>query len=311
MTAKDINLHIVLDWGTTSFRALLVDAAGAIIDRVGSEQGIQSVQGGDFIGVLQPAIASWRQKYGLLPIYAAGMIGSRNGWIEMPYVATPANENAVAAQVKTITLPDGGTVTFIPGLADRSAYPFPDVMRGEETQLIGFGLSRDITAVLPGTHAKWARIENSRITRFQTFVTGEVFGTLSRYSFLAKVATKPETPDWAAFLRGVDAVRRDRRAAGLLTHLFAVRTGWLSGNLKPEEMTGYMSGLVVASEFREAEALGWFKDGDIIAVVGDDDLVEIYRRVGEAFGLTVVLGDPNCTVRGCLAIAEVLRRVAQ
>lgn len=311
MTSKDINLRIVLDWGTTSFRALLVDGAGAIIDRIESEQGIQSVQGGDFIGVLQSAIAPWRQQHGVLPIYAAGMIGSRNGWIEMPYVATPADENTVAAEVKTIRLPDGGTITFIPGLTDRSAYLYADVMRGEETQLVGFGLSRDITAVLPGTHAKWARIENSQITRFQTFVTGEVFGTLSRYSFLAKVAREPETPDWTAFLRGVDAVRNDRRAAGLLTHLFAVRTGWLSGNLKPEEMSDYLSGLVVASEFREAKALGWFEIGDTIAVIGDDDLVDVYRRVGESFGLTVILGDPDCAVQGCLAIAKILHHTPE
>ncbi|MDF2812675.1 MAG: 2-dehydro-3-deoxygalactonokinase, partial [Microvirga sp.] len=123
----------------------------------------------------------------------------------------------------------------------------------------------------------------------------------------AKIARKPEAPDWTAFLRGVDAVRNDRRAAGLLTHLFAVRTGWLSGNLKPEEMSDYLSGLVVASEFREAKALGWFEMGDTIAVIGDDDLVDVYRRVGESFGLTVILGDPDCAVKGCLAIAKILQ----
>ncbi|MDF2809606.1 MAG: 2-dehydro-3-deoxygalactonokinase [Microvirga sp.] len=101
-------------------------------------------------------------------------------------------------------------------------------------------------------------------------------------------------------------MRNDRRAAGLLTHLFAVRTGWLSGNLKPEEMSDYLSGLVVASEFREAKALGWFEIGDTIAVIGDDDLVDVYRRVGESFGLTVILGDPDCAVQGCLAIAKIL-----
>jgi 2-dehydro-3-deoxygalactonokinase len=296
-------LRIVLDWGTTSFRALLVDTGGHVVDRVESQDGIQSVPKDGFATVLQRVIAPWRQRYGVLPVYAAGMIGSRNGWVEMPYVATPANVGSLAAQVRRMSLPDGGYITFVPGLTDPAAYPFPDVMRGEETQLIGFGLSEDRTVVLPGTHAKWARIEGGAIRRFQTFVTGEIFGTIARHSFLAKVARQPETPDWQAFARGVAVVRDDARPTSLLSHLFAVRTGWLAGRVDPAEMTDMLSGIVVASEFEDARALGWFSEGDTVTVVGDDDLVEVYHRAGEAFGLQIVMGDEGCAVRGCLAIA--------
>ncbi|MBZ6077219.1 2-dehydro-3-deoxygalactonokinase [Microvirga puerhi] len=308
MNAKVSQLRIILDWGTTSFRALLVNGTGKVIDRIETEEGIQSVRG-DFLGVLQRAITPWREKHGIVPIYAAGMIGSRNGWIEMPYVPAPADAGALAAQVKTMQLPDGGTITFIPGLTDPSAYPFPDVMRGEETQLVGFGLNEDMTVVLPGTHAKWARIAGGQIAAFQTLVTGEIFGTLSQHSFLSKVARKPETPDWEAFDKAVAMVRDDARPAGLLTRLFAVRTGWLSGALSPAEMTDYLSGIVVASEFREAKSLGWYVDGARIAVVGDDDLVEVYSRVAKAFGLILAPAPDDAAVRGCLAIAEAVESV--
>lgn len=305
MTSPATRLRIILDWGTTSFRALLVAPDGTVRDRIETEEGIQSVKDGDFPGVLQRAVAPWRAAHGILPVYAAGMIGSRNGWVEMPYVPAPAHAGDLAAQVKIMPLPDGGTITFLPGLTDPSAHPFPDVMRGEETQLVGFGLERDITVVLPGTHAKWARIAGGKIAAFQTLVTGEIFGTLSRHSFLSKVARKPATPDWDAFLKGVALVRDDKRPAGLLTHLFSVRTGWLSGNLVPEQMTDYLSGLVVASEFREAKALGWFEDGERIAVVGDDDLVEVYERVAGAFGLSLEPAPEDAAMRGCLTVAGI------
>ncbi|WP_210497071.1 2-dehydro-3-deoxygalactonokinase [Microvirga antarctica] len=305
MTTISMTLRIILDWGTTSFRALLVDGSGHVVDRVETAEGIQSVADGAFAPVLERAIAPWRKAHGRLPVYAAGMIGSRNGWVEMPYVPAPATAESLAAAVRIMPLSGGGTITFLPGLTDRAAMPYPDVMRGEETQLVGLGLGTDTTVVLPGTHSKWARIEKGAIARFQTFVTGEIFGTLSKHSFLAKAATKPDTPDWSAFLRGAAFIRDDTREAGLLSHLFAVRTGWLSGALKPTEMTDYLSGIVVGSEFREARALGWFKDGDTIAVVGDDDLVDVYGRVAMAYGLTVVMGPDDAAVRGCLAIAAI------
>ena len=222
---------IVLDWGTTSFRALLVDAKGAVLDRVEAQDGIQTVPQGDFAAVLTRNIASWRAAHASLPIYAAGMITSRNGWVETPYVEAPAGAEALAAAVKWVKLADGGVIGFLPGLTDKSAKPFPDVMRGEETQLAGFGLDQEMTVVLPGTHSKWARIEKGRITRFRTFVTGEIFAILSRHSFIAQLAKPQPEPNWRAFSLGLDAACDREQARGLLSHLFSVRTGWLAGEL--------------------------------------------------------------------------------
>jgi 2-dehydro-3-deoxygalactonokinase len=192
-----------------------------------------------------------------------------------------------------------------PGFAIPVQRP-PDVMRGEETQLVGFGLDRPQTIVLPGTHAKWARVGEGSIQAFQTFVTGEVFGTLSRYSFLSKVARPGPAPNWEAFRRGAElALANGRSAAGLLARLFAVRSGWLAGKLDPADMTDYLSGLVVASEFVEARKAGWYSTGDVVAIIGGDDLVEVYRRTAEIMGVAPVVGPDDAALRGVLEIARI------
>ncbi len=297
---------IVLDWGTTSFRAFLVDAAGHVLDRIETQDGIKSVPQAGFEAVLSRAIAPWRSAHGVLPILASGMIGSRNGWIEMPYVETPAGLAEIARASRRVALEGGGEILFVPGLTDRSARPFPDVMRGEETQLIGLGLDRDVTAVLPGTHCKWARIEGGRIARFRTFVTGELFETLSRHSFIAQMATPRAEPDWGSFSRGLEAARGSTAAPGLLSRLFWLRTGGLAGALAADEVGDYFSGLVLGSELDEVVALGWVRPGDEIAIVGEARLVELYRRAALAFELRPYPGPSDAAMRGSLVIAAFL-----
>jgi 2-dehydro-3-deoxygalactonokinase len=299
---------IVLDWGTTSLRALLVDANGAVLDRVETQDGIQSVPKTGFEAVLARNIASWRHAHTALPVYAAGMITSRNGWIETPYVEAPAGADALAAAVKWLRLADGGVIGFIPGLTDKSVKPFPDVMRGEETQLVGFGLGQEMTVVLPGTHSKWARIEKGRIARFRTFVTGEIFALLSRHSFIAQLSKPQPVPNWSAFTHGLEVAGDRTQACGLLSHLFSVRTGWLAGKLAPPETSDYLSGLVVGMEFREAREMGWFKAGERVGIIGGDHLVEVYRRAAIAFGLEPDLGPSDAAVHGALVIAEIAER---
>jgi 2-dehydro-3-deoxygalactonokinase len=299
---------IVLDWGTTSFRALLVDAKGAVLERIETQDGIQSVPKTEFETVLTRNIASWRAAHPALPIYAAGMITSRNGWIETPYVEAPAGAEALAQALRKLKLADGRVIGFIPGLTDKRVRPFPDVMRGEETQLVGFGLDREMTVVLPGTHSKWARIGDGRILRFRTFVTGEVFSVLSRHSFIAQLAKPQAVPNWSAFACGLDAARKGTRASGLLSNLFSVRTGWLAGKLDEADTSDYLSGLVVGMEFREAREMGWFEAGDRVGLVGGEHLAEVYRRAALVFGVEPHLGPSDASVRGCLTIAEMAER---
>ena len=104
---------VVLDWGTTNFRAVLVDAKGAILDRVETPDGIQSVPASGFEASLAERIAPWRKTHGPLPVYASGMIGSRNGWIEVPYVHAPAGIEDFAKAVRRAALRDASSILFI------------------------------------------------------------------------------------------------------------------------------------------------------------------------------------------------------
>lgn len=302
---------IVVDWGTTSFRAFLVDDRGAVHASQETPDGIGSCAGG-YEGLLMERLAPWTATYGALPVVALGMITSRNGWIEVPYVPCPAALDDLAQGTRRRTLPNGAPLVFLAGLTDPARRPFPDVMRGEETQILGFGLDRDRTLVLPGTHSKWARVSDRRIAGFQSFVTGEVFALLSKHSFIARGASGgSELPDWAAFDRGVETVASgDARSNAFLSLIFSARTGMLAGALQPPEILDYVSGLLIGHEFHEAREAGWYMPGDEIGIVGNDGLNARYARAAEAFGLSIRDGGEEAAIRGAVQIAAALDLLA-
>ncbi|EUB96656.1 2-keto-3-deoxy-galactonokinase [Rhizobium sp. CF080] len=302
-----IPTSIILDWGTSSLRAMLVSETGETLDtRDTSSGGIQFVKDGAFEAALMETVGEWFLAHGPLPVLASGMITSRNGWVEVPYVDTPGGVAELAAGTKRLTLANSAVITFLPGMRDPAAKPFPDVMRGEETQIVGYGLDRDRTLVLPGTHSKWARIKDNRIDGFQTYATGEVFALLTKHSFIAK-ALEPQPgaePNWTAFDRGAEFAASDSAAAdAFLSAIFSARTGILDGKLKPEDILDYVSGLVIGSEFRQARAAGWFRTGNTIGIVGNNVLNSRYGRIAPLFGLTVEPGPDNAAKRGILLIA--------
>lgn len=303
----DRPVSIIVDWGTTSLRAALVSGAGGTIEWRETEGGIQFVKDGRFEAALMEAVSDWFETYGLLPVLATGMITSRNGWVEVPYIDAPAGIDELAKGARSLTLENGARLTFLAGLRDPAGVPFPDVMRGEETQIVGYGLERDMTLVLPGTHSKWARIAGGRIDRFQTYVTGEIFALLTKHSFIAKAAApRPETSvDWAAFDRGAELMAGETATSdAFFSAIFSARTGMLDSRLAASEIPDYVSGLVVGSEFRQARANGWFAAGDRIGIVGNDGLNDRYQRVAPLFGLDTEEGPADAAKRGALTISS-------
>ena len=302
---------IILDWGTSSLRAALVSETGETLDtRDTTSGGIQFVKDGAFEAALMETVGAWFDAHGAIPVLASGMITSRNGWIEVPYVDAPAGLAELAAGTRQITLANGAIVTFLPGMRDPAAQPFPDVMRGEETQIVGFGLEKNRTLVLPGTHSKWARVESGRIAGFQTYATGEIFALLTKHSFIAK-ASEPapgSEPRWEAFDRGAGFAASDARAAdAFLSAVFSARTGVLAGVLAPDDIGDYVSGLVIGSEFRQARAAGWLKPGEAIGIVGNNVLNSRYSRVAPLFDLDIEPGPTDAAKRGVQLIAGQLQ----
>ncbi|MCB1739610.1 MAG: 2-dehydro-3-deoxygalactonokinase, partial [Gammaproteobacteria bacterium] len=261
---------IVLDWGTTNLRAYRVTADGAVRSTRHSDAGVRGLTTGQFEAVFRRACGDWIEERPHLPVLATGMIGSRNGWLEAPYVACPARLLDVTRGLVPLRLDDGHRLWFVPGLIDNQARPFPEVMRGEESLLFGFGCERTMCVVLPGTHSKWARVGDGAVHRFATYLTGELYDLLIRHSFVTgmlnsadeRAARSADGPDWAAFDLGLSAAtgpgNEARSGAALLGRLFSVRSGFLAGHIEAGAADDYLSALLIGTELAEARG-SWFQ----------------------------------------------------
>jgi 2-dehydro-3-deoxygalactonokinase len=240
---------IGLDWGTTSCRAYLIGTDGAVLERLTDGPGILKVENGAFGVALDAMIGRWDTT---LPVILSGMIGSRQGWVEAPYANCPAATGDVVKALAKIEHA-GRTIALVPGLSCENG-GMPDVMRGEETQILGaLEMAREEGGVflLPGTHSKWAGVTQGWIASFRTFMTGEVFGALKDHTILGRLM-KEGAPDPDGFARGVRAGATLGSAGALLNRLFATRTYGLMNRLPDTALSDYLSGLLVGAEIAEA-----------------------------------------------------------
>ncbi|WP_296097959.1 2-dehydro-3-deoxygalactonokinase [uncultured Agrobacterium sp.] len=297
--AAETATSIIVDWGTTSLRAALVGEGGQELDNLETGSGISSLVEGQHEAALMDALTPWFSSHGALPVAALGMITSRNGWVEVAYVPCPAGPSELAAGAIRRSLPNGSDLFFLPGLNDPARMPFPDVMRGEETLIVGYGLEEDSTLIIPGTHSKWARVKEQRIDGFQTFVTGEIFNLLINHSFIARGSTQPPVDDPDAFRWGLTEAKQ---SGAMLSLMFSARTGGLAGRLSPEQLRSYVHGLVIGQEFRQAREAGWFTEGDDGRIVGNDGLNDLYLIAAEVFGLKTSVAADDTLAKGALAI---------
>ena len=287
---------IALDWGTTSFRAYLATAAGEVVETIAGPEGILSVTDRDFEATLERLIGKWDVT---LPVLAAGMITSRQGWIEVPYVSCPAGLDELAAALHYHRTAKGRRIAFSTGLDYRAPNGVPDVMRSEETQVFGNLAGAQGYFVTPGTHSKWIAVEDSRITRFTTYTTGEVFAALKDHTILGRMMVEgPE--DEAAFERGVRAALAD--PAGFLHRIFAARTLALFGEMPPASLASFLSGQVIGSEVAHALTL-YPKDANYI-VLASPGLAQRYLAAMRIAGVNGQMGDPAAIVSGLARIAR-------
>jgi 2-dehydro-3-deoxygalactonokinase len=227
------------------------------------------------------------------------MIGARQGWVEAPYAPCPAGLQEIASAIVAVETRALGSIGLVPGVRALDRYGAPDVMRGEETQILGAlaAMNRtDGVFVLPGTHSKWARIEAGRIVSFATYMTGEVFAALKDHTILGR-SMEFGVEDHNAFRDGVQAASRMERPGDVLHAIFMTRTLGLFDQLRPAEAPEYLSGLLIGAELASGA-----RGAESAVVIGSPALTSRYCAAGEILGIPLQPAPADCAPLGQLAL---------
>lgn len=284
---------IAIDWGTSNRREYLIEG-GRVLASSRDDLGILEMAGRGY----EEAVAAIRAAHGNLPVLIAGMAGSNRGWREAAYVDAPARAEDVAARLLWV---EPGRTAIVPGVAWRDPEA-PSVMRGEEVQLLGAvaaGLAPP-TALLaqPGTHNKWVEMEEGAIGRFSTLMTGELFALLRDHSILSAQLSAEITPG-PAFLDGVRAALREPLPAAL----FGARAAMLLGFRRTEDVSDYVSGLLIGTDVASADV-----DGREAFILADQALGALYAAaVAELGGTARPVDTVAAFVAGMALIWELSR----
>lgn len=313
---------IALDWGTTSLRAYKLAADGVVLEQRALSSGIMQlpktpriIAGREctdgFELAFDEACGDWLEAQPDLPVIACGMVGSAQGWREAAYCETPANVANLGNSLQTVVSLRGTRVHIVPGVIQRSH--LPNVMRGEETQVLGVlenlpvEADADLLIGLPGSHSKWVDVVDGCITHFDTFMTGEVFAVLSEHSILGRTLKQGATFDALAFDRGVQIAQSADGELGVLSTLFSARTLGLTGELSPTAQADYLSGLMIGHELAALASVQRRRRNNpnlpSIILIGNAQLCARYSRALDACGFADVTLAEQATERGLWQLA--------
>ncbi|MDQ4141775.1 MAG: 2-dehydro-3-deoxygalactonokinase, partial [Bacteroidota bacterium] len=271
------NTLLCCDWGTTSLRLSLVNTeALQVLGDVSGLEGIASTYNSWLAGTgkkisqrkyfqqqLQQQINALATKLNTdlntLPVVLSGMASSSIGLEELAYAEVPFALDGSKATVRLLEKqPDFlHELLLISGIRNHR-----DVMRGEETQLIGLvnlmdlpdSSEKEIVFVFPGTHSKHIQVRKGQIVDFKTYMTGEVFNLLSQHSILKNSIQSPSSgeltsEDLYAFSRGI----QESENSSILNSLFSVRTNQLFDSLNKTQNFYFLSGLLIGNELRNLQ----------------------------------------------------------
>lgn len=239
-----------VDWGTSSFRLWLIDGSGAVLAERRSAEGMASLAQDRFEPVLRAHLEALDPAIRPARVVICGMAGARQGWREAPYRPVPVALRDLPDAAIKVPAADLD-VRILPGLAvtDQDA---PDVLRGEETQLLGLALDDPAVhglVAMPGTHTKWVRLEEGVVRGFSTAMTGELFALIGRESLLRhtigdeRPSGDPTSPAFAAGLAA--ALREPARITGLL---FGIRACGLLHGVTGVAAADRLSGLLIGAD---------------------------------------------------------------
>ncbi|QPM90851.1 2-dehydro-3-deoxygalactonokinase [Pseudooceanicola algae] len=286
---------IAVDWGTSNLRLWAIGPEGQVLAERSSADGMGGLEPDRFEPALLALAGDLLAPERKTDVLICGMAGARQGWVEAPYAAVPCAP-AGGAPTPAPARDSRLSVRILPGLSQAGP---ADVMRGEETQIAGFLAGHpdfNGTLCLPGTHTKWVRVADGRITRFRTAMTGELFALLSTASVL-RHSVSIEGFSEAAFLDGFD-----QAAASPLTlalDLFSIRPASLLADTAPEASRARLSGLLIGAELASVRD---FWDGCPVVVIGTAALSQRYREGLHRLGAEAAISDhPALALEGLRA----------
>lgn len=289
---------IAVDWGTSRLRVWAMSDTGEVLAEAGSNDGMSRLDRAGFEPALLALVEPWLDSAGVMQVIASGMVGAREGWVEAPYARVPCAPLAAEGFVRPACRDPRLAVHVVPGLCQEAP---ADVMRGEETQIAGFlasepGFSGVIC--LPGTHAKWVRVENGQVSGFHSFMTGELYALFRQHSLL-RHAMGEEAWEEAAFSAGLQAVMAapDKLAA----QFFPLRAETLLHGLSPGGVQARLSGLLIGAELAALEK-DWRQAARVI--IGAGPQARLYARALQTVGVAAKVVSGEDMVLAGLAAAR-------
>ena len=253
------------------------------------------------------------------PILVSGMASSSIGWHELPYARLPLPVDGSGLTWRDVDPLESKVGTHRVVLVS-GARSDVDVMRGEETELVGLftlpqaeKLTDNALVIKPGTHSKHLRVQGGRLTEFQTFMTGELFDVLCRHSILqhsTRVAdgTADSPPDLESLREGV----RAGAAMPLGAALFRVRTRQLLSELPAAANRAFLSGLLIGSELAYLTSRS---DGQLpLVLCATTPLFAAYRAALDELGLvarTTMLLPEETELLSARGQAAIWRQICQ
>ncbi|WP_460997365.1 2-dehydro-3-deoxygalactonokinase [Simiduia litorea] len=289
-------MKLFCDWGTSSFRLFLVTNDGAIVAQTTSNQGVSRLPKVKQAGYLREQAEQLCAEAAELSVYVCGMAGSGLGLANAGYQACPTGAEALASHLVSIDVPGLKQVWLVPGLSDTQTSA--DVMRGEETQLLGW-LASDLaytqgafTLCLPGTHSKWAQVNDGIVQRFQTAFTGEMYALLTQHSTLKR---QSEQVDNAGFALGLAASNSEQP---LLSAVFGARAKVLLGQMPAAQSDAFLSGLLIGCEVKQMWLAGR------VHIIANGQLSALYQQACDFYGIpTQVHSGDGLSVAGLQLIS--------
>lgn len=286
---------ITIDWGGSNFRLQVINIGGELLYTNTQPVGINRYPFQALETFLINVISQLPSQYSQAPIVMCGAVGSNIGLREVPYVECPINPVNLALHLVPVKI---GPVSayIVPGLKTYARAKLPDVMRGEETQVLGWMQQasktelQDALLCLPGTHSKWVRVKNGELVDFYSAFSGELYNSLCTQSLLI---SGPQVQDEDAFNTGVKVNTPD---ASLLNLLFSTRSRMLVGEQQKNASAAYLSGVLIGAEVKAA--LDLYGSNKLIHIIGSDDLVARYASAIRQSG-----GTSN-TYQGSLMVAQ-------